>query len=765
MEKKPLAVVALAVIIIVGGVLGYFRLRASMTPEASFAAARKYFAEKKYPEAIVKLLNVLQKQGRNRDARYLLAMSYLNEGDIRASASQLNTLLESDPDDFAANLQLGGIYYSQGARNPSFFRLATERTARILLKSPDNVDALVLAGNALAGMQDYPAAINRLDRAVKVSREQAVPLVSLAFVQMRQGDLAEAGANFQKAVEHEPTNKLALISLANFYGATGKIPEAAATYQKALQAFPAERDVYLPAISFYRQTQRFADVEKTLKSAAEKAPGDPQPLLALADIYNQSDRHSDAQSLLTELKQKFPGNLDVAANLALSSMHDQPDVAQREINQILKADSNSPLGNTLLGELQYYTKDYKAAELTLAKGGVIDGRYPQAHFLLGDIARKKGNLYEAQGHFQKSLEADATYVPAHVGLAEMFMANGRLPDARTEVNKALALSSTYVPARLLNATLHVQEKKYGESDQEFSDLARDNPQNPVVFEKRGLYYQVRGSTAEAEKSFAHALELEPNSQPVLQDLVQFYISVKQPQRAIDKLNSIPDNMKQAYHYDLLGAAYTNAGKLPEAEQALKKALEKEPGRVDTNFYLAMIYDRTGKDDAALQALAAVLRGNPSHSGAYTFQGGIYEKQNKLDAAKQSYTAALKINPNAPLAANNLAFILLEEGRDLDAALDFAQRARKGDPNDPNFADTLGWVQHTRGNNTIAREQLRFAVSKNPDNPVFQYHLAMVYKQDYQMKEAEAALRKALSNPRNFKERSLAADALKQITLN
>jgi len=66
------------------------------------------------------------------------------------------------------------------------------------------------------------------------------------------------------------------------------------------------------------------------------------------------------------------------------------------------------------------------------------------------------------------------------------------------------------------------------------------------------------------------------------------------------------------------------------------------------------------------------------------------------------------------------------GRALNAALGWAQIARKRAPENENAADTLGWVYYKLGSHVLARNQLQFAVSKQPDNPVFQYHLAMIY---------------------------------------
>ena len=58
--------------------------------------------------------------------------------------------------------------------------------------------------------------------------------------------------------------------------------------------------------------------------------------------------------------------------------------------------------------------------------------------------------------------------------------------------------------------------------------------------------------------------------------------------------------------------------------------------------------------------------------------------------------------------------------------------------------------------------LRFAVSKEPDNPLFQYHLGMIYKETNQIGDAQTALKRALNSHQDFIEKSLARQALKEI---
>jgi Flp pilus assembly protein TadD len=159
----------------------------------------------------------------------------------------------------------------------------------------------------------------------------------------------------------------------------------------------------------------------------------------------------------------------------------------------------------------------------------------------------------------------------------------------------------------------------------------------------------------------------------------------------------------------------------------------------------------------------VIQQAPSNANAITTKGMIYQSKGDNASAKESYDRALKVEPNSFVAANNLAYILAEEGKDLETALNHAQTARRLAPEAAASADTLGWVQHKMGRDVLAREQLQFAVSKDPNNPTMQYHLGMIYKETKQIREAQAALQKAVNSKEDFKEKPLAQAALKELT--
>ena len=100
------------------------------------------------------------------------------------------------------------------------------------------------------------------------------------------------------------------------------------------------------------------------------------------------------------------------------------------------------------------------------------------------------------------------------------------------------------------------------------------------------------------------------------------------------------------------------------------------------------------------------------------------------------------------AKNNLAYLMAEEGEDLDRALKLAQEAKAAMPDMPNAADTLGWVLYKRGVASAAIGYLREAVQmSDPDDPSrgeINSHLAQAYEATGDTAKAIVALEDALA---------------------
>ena len=142
--------------------------------------------------------------------------------------------------------------------------------------------------------------------------------------------------------------------------------------------------------------------------------------------------------------------------------------------------------------------------------------------------------------------------------------------------------------------------------------------------------------------------------------------------------------------------------------------------------LGMVQSARGATDQALQTYLDGSKINPKEIAFYLLAGSIYENKQDWDHAKQQYQKVLEVQPDNPLASNNLAYVMLQQGGNVDVAFAMAQTARRQASRQSELADTLGWAFYHKHVYTSAITLFKEAVKKEPDNALFNYHLGLAY---------------------------------------
>ena len=144
-----------------------------------------------------------------------------------------------------------------------------------------------------------------------------------------------------------------------------------------------------------------------------------------------------------------------------------------------------------------------------------------------------------------------------------------------------------------------------------------------------------------------------------------------------------------------------------------------------------------------------MQENPKDVRAYILAATLEDKRGKWQRAQELYLKALQVKPDFPLAANNLACLLLEHGGNPDVALTYAQVARRGLPDAAFTADTLGWAYYRKGSYTLAVGMFDEALKNNPENPDYHYHLGLAYQKNSDPARAREHFEKALKIKPDF----------------
>ena len=280
---------------------------------------------------------------------------------------------------------------------------------------------------------------------------------------------------------------------------------------------------------------------------------------------------------------------------------------------------------------------------------------------------------------------------------------------------------------------------------------------------------VQRQFAMAEKAYQHALDNDPRSTDALGGLMNTYLAQNQPDKAVvaanTQISKIPDS---SAFYDLLGTVLLNNKKdMNGAEAALKKSAELDKNNSDALLKLGRVQVAKGATDEAIATYQNSIKNNPNEASFYILMGELYESKKDWQKAKDAYQKALDLKPDNPLASNNLAYVMLETGGNVDVALSLAQTARRGMPDSPNAADTLGWVLYQKGAYQSAidlfQEALKLAEkNKAPEDATVHYHLGLAYEKTEKPTLARQHLERVLKINPNYSAADDVRKALAQL---
>jgi tetratricopeptide (TPR) repeat protein len=237
---------------------------------------------------------------------------------------------------------------------------------------------------------------------------------------------------------------------------------------------------------------------------------------------------------------------------------------------------------------------------------------------------------------------------------------------------------------------------------------------------------------------------------------EFETAILKCNKKLEKLRDDPELL--AIIHNLKGGLYLAQKKEKQAEASFKKALKENPNFLRPYYALGKIYLTEKKENKAIEQYKTVLEKNPKQAAPHMLLGTIYDMQKRFDLSEKHYRSALDINPDFAPAANNLAYLLVVQNKNIDEAFELARKAKEKLPNDPNVMDTLGLVYYKKGLFGSAIGEFSDSLEQLPDNAVVHYHLGLAYYKKGDKDPARAQLEKALNLNQEFE----GADEARQI---
>lgn len=727
-------------------------------PEAAkqryLANGNEFLAANKVQEAIVEYRNAIRQDPRFGEARRKLAEAYVRSNNPQSAFREYVRAADLLPEDTAVQLA-AGHYLLLAAR----YEDAKARADGVLAREPQNVEALIMRANAMAGLKDVPGAIREIEEALQVEQGDGRIYTSLGVLQSLQGqrDLAEAA--FAKAIEISPKSVDARLAMANFSWSSGRLPQAEEMLEQALALDPAHTLANRMLALIYIVTRRAAEAEQPLKAAVR--PADPSSRLALADYYMLMRREEAAAPLLKELSaQKDFYGQSMIRLAQIEYFAGRGEAAQQMLNELLAREPRNVRALALKSRWQLRAKDIDGAMTTGVAATEADPVSAEAHLALAHAQMAKGQDEVAIKSFHEVLRLNPRVIAAQVMLSRLQLRAGNAAAAVELAEQAKRQQPQSPEVQYTLARGLLMQGNAERAEPEVRALLAQFPKAPESHAIHGMLLMAKNDREAARAAFERALALQSENIEALEGLLSLDGRSGTLPAAVarieERLAKHPD------HAGLLlvaGRTYLAASQSDKAVQALRRVVDIAPHSMAAYLMLGRIYMAQNRLDDALAQFDAAARRRPDQIGAPTMAAMILELQNKRPEAQRRYEAIVAGNQRASVAANNLAWIYAEHGGNLDLALQLAQSAKSQLPRVPEVNDTLGWVYVKKDLPQLAIPLLEESVSTDPTNVFYRFHLGLAYAKAGLSDKARASLERALQINAQFEGADLARKTL------
>lgn len=741
-----------------------------------------------YVKARLEFKNAAQIDPNFGDAFYMLGMTAFRTGNLNEAYGSLSKAVGLQPKDMKARVELArvllqGRAFDKAVENADLVLKAEPANEQALIvkaaaflakkegektlglmkdliaKGSKSADAYLLMSAASIQKNDFHGAEQALVSGIKVI-PQSLPLnLSLADVLVRSKRTDDAVAVMQHVISLDPHNPAHKLILAGLYWDGGKQDKARDLLKGVVAGDQKDESGRLQVSGFYLAKNKVDEAEQELKAGIAQNGKSIKLRLALAELYMNTNRSDVAVSTLKESLglEKDPANPDIILvknGLAkIYLMRRDTGEATKYVDQVLKESPKNLDAHFIKGSI-YLAKGEGAGAVPEFRTVVTEKpQFVLAYVRMAEAHAMNNEFNLASDTLLNALKIDPRSRDAALALARVQVMQKQYGSAEAQLRKMLEQNPNDLDVRTELGDLLVMEKEPGRAEVEYGEMKKRAPKNPAGYAKLGMLSANQGKFDKARAEFEQALKLAPDSPVLLSSLVQVYVAQKKYDAAVSLCDSrIKQNGNDAVAYNLLGQVYGAQKAFTKAEEALNKAIELQPAWMVPLANLAQLYVAQGQTGAAIKRLNDTLKSKPDNMTVCLLLGQLYHKNKEYPAAVNMYEKVLEKQPANWAVANDLAFLLAEQGKSgkqLDRARDLAQKALTARPNEPSIQDTLGWVYFKQGDMNRASDLIAKAYAKMTNSPAVNYHMGMVSYKAGKLAEAKGYLAKAVKSGEAF----------------
>jgi len=733
-------------------------------PEANkrklLATGNKYFKAGKYKEASILYRRAIQQDRRFAEAYYRLALTELELGRVAEAVAALERATELEPSNADAFARLADLYLTI-----FFANQANQNTTREVL---ERLGQMAERGEEfLGGSFDW--------------------LRVKGFLALNRKEFQEAVDSFQAASKQRPEDGRAALGLAESLVAAGRAAEAEQVARAFIDNNPTFAGMYDFLYVRYMQQQRTREAEEILKRKCAHNPDQTDFWLQLAAHYHAAGDRTQVQAILGQLladPQRRPAVYSLVGDfymrtaqfeqaLEIYRQGAEADPKQRVdferkmvealafqgrvgeafelVERLLRENPKDNQARAMRGALRLYGGDPKELDAAIADFEAALAAMPDnavVRFNLAEAHLAKGNTDRAIIEYQEAVRRRPDYLQPRYGLARAHLLKNDYAQALGVADEILELQPRDLRAKLIQSVAWIQLGKLELARRGLEEVLRRAPQAGEAMFQMAMVNFAEKKFDQAEQWLRRMSESNPSDRRAVLGLVEVEMARGRPQAAA----AILEAKIRAEEGDLgwRRAMANVAARARDFERSAREwnfVISRQPNDAGAHRELGRVYMEQRKLAEAQQAFERAVELAPQDAAASLLLAMVLHVRGDWRAAAQYYQRTIDQDPDNPVALNNLAFLLADNGEDLDRALTLAQRARSRAPHNLEIADTLAWVYVKKNLNESAIPILEELVAKQPGNASWRYHYGVALYQKGETERARRELEAALrSNP-------------------
>lgn len=762
------------------------------------ARAQQYVQEENWPKARVALRNVLKIDPNDAEANFLYATVEEKEKNWLNAFRYYLKVAELHPDHREARIKLARFYLEGGLTDK-----VLEITDQILAKYPGDPGAETLQAAVLAVKGRKAEALARAEEVHRRHPDEPDAASLLTALYTNERRLNDAEAVLKKTLEAKPKNVVLLSNLADTLVRAGRLDEAEENVKRIIEAEPKVFDHRVRMAAFYSYRKDLGKAEAVLREAVRLDPENEERRLvfaqfmatqkdakageavlveamgdlsrstkvrfALGQLYETTDQRSKARDLyetMVDREGTEPAGLEAQVKLAALDLSDgKGEEAARRVKEVLQENPTASDALVLQGRMALSRGEGKEAVQAFRTVLKDQPERAEVHALLGLAYLQTGEAALARESLEKAVSLNPRQIDARRALVRLDGAEGNRKGVQKGIEAILAVDPNDQEALLLLFSHRVFEQKWKEAEATLMKLRSLGLNSFTAELAEGELHQARKEWGAAISAFERAAAARPETAEPLFALVRIELNLGKADEARRRLEKVIEKYPEhGYAHGMLGEVLLVKKEIAAAEEKFKTANRLRPDWATPWLDRANLKLLQKNPGEAISILESALQANPKSSELRLLLGSVLNETNQIDRAIATYEVILKDQPKSVIAANNLASLLTERKGDpksLERALALTRDFEKSAP-EAAFLDTLGWVYVKMGQPNEAVRLLRQVVEKEPNHPVFQYHLGIAYHQAGEAKKAKAALKKAVASGKQFQGLDEAKTVLAQL---